>query len=255
MQDDETPVQVQSDAPAPAETAPAPNIEADVQASETPEAAVANEEAPVNATETVEEKLYAGKYKSAEDLEKAYLSAQSEASRISQEKAELSKILADAFAAEPAPVTQAGTEAAYDDYEETTPNSNNANDVVTRDLSVLKFVVSNPDADGAAMMEVLKNDPLVANINGYDAKLKYAYAISQNTGKPKAVAEAVAQAQVQTQAKIAEKQAAQVESATKQSPPTTEEPLTQEQIRSALKDDKAFGEILKKRKGFSNYIS
>jgi hypothetical protein len=248
--DIETQTQGEDVAPVITDTAATPTSEADVQVIETPQAAEA-QEATVNATDTVDEKLYAGKYKSIEDLEKSYTELQSKYGQTTSEKAELSRILADAFAAEPTVQQPAPT---YDEYDEPAP-TNNSNDVVTRDLSVLKFVVSNPDADGAAMMEVLKSDPLVANINGYDAKLKYAYAISQNTSKPKAVAEAVAQAQVQTQAKFVEKQAAQVESASKQSPPTEEEPLTRAQIQSALRDDKSFADLLKKRQGFSNYIS
>ncbi len=249
---DETQAQVQSVAPVTTETAPAPNSEADVQVNETPEAAVA-QEATVNAEETVEEKLYAGKYKSVEDLEKAYKSASSEATRISQEKAELSRILADAFVADPAPAPAVA--ASYDDYEDESAPSANPNEEVTRKLAVMEFAMAYPDADGAAVLQILNSDPLVKQINGYEAKLKYAYAISQNTAKPKVVEEAVKQAQVQTQAKIAEKQAAQVESASKQSPPTQEEPLTREQIREAMKNDGAFGELLKKRPGFKNYLS
>lgn len=247
---DETPVQVQSDAPAPADTAPAPNIEADVQANETPEAAVA-QEATVNAEDTVaESKLYAGKYKSVEDLEKSYTELQSKFTSTASEKAELSKILADAFASEPEPAIAAQPD--YEDYQEEPAKPDNA---VSRDLSVLKFVMSNPDADGAAMNEVLKNDPFVSQINGYEAKLRYAHAISQNTAKPKVVEEAKRQTQIETQAKFAEKQAAQVESASVQSAPPIEEPLTREQIQAAMRNDKSFGELLKKRPGFSNYLS
>lgn len=248
--DIETQTQGQDVTPVVTDTVTSPASSADVQAIETPNAAVA-QEATVNAEDTVaESKLYAGKYKSVEDLEKSYTELQSKFTSTASEKAELSKILADAFASEPEPVVTAQPD--YDEYQEETSKPDNA---VTRDISVLKFVMSNPDADGAAMNEVLKNDPFVAQINGYEAKLRYAHAISQSTAKPKAVEEAKRQTQIETQAKFAEKQAAQVESASKQSPPTQEEPLTREQIQSALRDDKSFGELLKKRPGFSNYLS
>jgi len=248
--DNDTPAQVQVDAPTQVDTAPAPTIEADVQAIETPEAAVA-QEATVNATDTVEEKLYAGKYKSIEDLESAYKNAESKLGSVTSQKAELSRILADAFAADP--VAQVA-EPVYNEYEEE-PTAPASNDVYGRKIAVMEFSMSHPDADGEAMMEVIKNDPAAQRIADYDAKLKYAYAMSQISAKPKAVEEAVRQAQAQTQTKIAEKQAAQVESASKQSPPTTEEPLTKEQLRSMLKDDKSFNDILKKRPGFQNYVS
>jgi len=247
--DNDTPTQVQSDAPVIADTAPAPNSEADLQANETPEAAEA-QEAPVNAEETVEEKLYAGKYKSPEDLEKSYIELQSKFSSTTQQKAELSRILADAFAEPAAPQVQTP---AYDDYEEDSP-AQKPDDVYGRKIAVMEFSMSHPDADGAAILEVLKNDPATRNMPDYETKLKYAYAISQNTARPKAVEEAAKQSQTQAQVKYAEKQAAQVESASKQSPPTQEEPLTKEQLRDALKNDDSFGELLKKRKGFSNYI-
>ena len=248
--DDETQAQVQSEAPVNTETAPAPTSEADVQVNnETPKAAAA-QEATVNAEETVEQKLYAGKYKTPEELEKAYLSASSEATRISQERAELSKILADAFSEPVAPVAPT---ADYDDYEQE-PSTPKPDDVYGRKIAVMEFSMSHPDADGAAMLEVLKSDPAAQRIPDYETKLKYAYAMSRVTAQPKAVEEATKQAQIQAQVKMAEKQAAQVESASRQAPATQEEPLTKEQLRAALKDDKAFGDILKKRQGFSGYL-
>jgi hypothetical protein len=250
---DETPAQVQSDAPAPADTAPAPTNEADVQTNETPEAAVA-QETTVNAEDTVvESKLYAGKYKSVDEMEKAYTELQSKFTTTASEKAELSKILADAFTAETEPAVQ--TQTTSYDYETEELPASNPNDAVSRDLSVLKFVMSNPDADGAAMMKVLTTDPDVKQFPSYEAKLKYAYAISQNTAKPKAIAEAQTQARNETQVKIAEKQAAQVESASTQAPPTKEEPLTRDQLRQKLKSDDGFGEILKNKPGLAGFVS
>lgn len=244
--DDETPTQVQSEAPAAAETAPVPTSEADVQTTnDTPEVTQGEGEQSqeVKTEETVGETLYAGKYKTAEDLEKAYLSAQSEASRMANEKAELSKILSEAFTAdEPASV-----QTADDDYLEDAPNPLAREvEALKRNQAITDFIFANPNADGDAILKVLQTDPTAKDITSYEAKLRYAHAVSQNTAQPKVVEEAKKQAQVDTQAKIAEKQAAQVESASKQSPPTENEPLTPEQIRAASRDDKAFGDMLKK---------
>lgn len=248
--EDDTPTQVQSEAPAVADTAPVPTSEADLQANDTPEAAEV-QETTVNAEDTVEEKLYAGKYKTAEDMEKAYQELNAKFTTTTQQKAELSRILADAFA-EPAPAPAAAQD--YDEYVDDTPTANPVNDVVSRKVAIMEFAMSHPDADGAAMLEVINNDPATRNMPDYETKLKYAYALSQITAQPKVVEEATRQAQAQTQVKIAEKQAAQVESASRQAPPTQEEPLTKEQLRAALRDDKSFGDILKKRPGFQGFV-
>lgn len=247
---DETPQVVQSDAPAVADTAPASTNEADVQVtSETPEAAVA-QEATVNAEDTVvESKLYAGKYKSVDELEKSYKELNAKFTTTASEKAELSRILADAFS-EPAASVVADPVEDYQDEPVSSPNSE-----INRKVAVMEFAMAHPDANGAAMMEVLKSDPYIQKIDSYEAKLRYAHAISQNTSQPKVVEEAKKQAQDDTRVKIAEKQAAQVESASTQSPPTTEEPLTQDQLRQKLKSDDGFGEILKKKPGLQSFIS
>lgn len=246
---DETPTQVKSDAPVQTETAPAPNSEADLQVNNTTPEAAQGEGAPeLNATETVEEKLYAGKYKSAEDLEKAYLSAQSEASKMAGEKAELSRILSDAFAEAPVSQPQAQSQDDYGFQDESAQPVNREIEGLKRDQAVTSFIFSHPDADGAAIMEVLSKDPNVAHISTYQAKLNYAHAVSQNSTKSKTIEAARKQAQVDTQVKVAEKQAAQVESATKQAPTTKQEPLTREQIRAASHDDKLFAELMKKHK-------
>ena len=148
---------------------------------------------------------------------------------------------------------QQGT--SYDDFDEDQPSAPQVEPAVNRDIAVMKFVMANPEADGDAILKVINSDPFVKQLPSYEAKLKYAHAISRTDATPRVVEEAKKQAQAQAQVKYAEKQAAQVESASKQSPPTQEEPLTQEQLRSALRDDKAFGDILKKRPGFSKYVS
>lgn len=251
---DDTPVQVQSDAPAQADTAPVPNIEADVQANnETPEVAAA-QEATVNTTDTVEEtKLYAGKYKSVEEMEKAYTELQGKFTNTASEKAELSRILAEAFASEPVVPTPVQSNN-YDDYQEEIPSAPQDTSV-NRDIAVMKFVMGNPDADGKAILDIINTDPFVKDLPSYEAKLKYAHALSRNTAAPKVVEEARKQAVTETQVRIAEKQAAQVEPASTQSPPTQEEPLTRGQLRQALKDENGFNALLKKRDGFKPFVS
>lgn len=178
---------------------------------ETPEASQEVKESDVKAEETVEEKLYAGKYKSVEDLEKAYQSAQSEATKLSQDRAELSRLLEESFASPSEPVAQ--TEET-DSYEDVDPVRQEL-DGLKRDSAVSKFAFSHPDADGTVMNQVLQSDPMVKNIQGYEAKLEYAYLKSQNMTSKKAVEEATKKAAQQTQAKIVEKQTAQVETAGK----------------------------------------
>lgn len=173
-----------------------------------PEASQSQEDATgVNAEDTArEDKLFAGKYKTPEDLEKAYRELQSKATKDAMEKADLTKILNEAFM--PPATTQ---DTAYD-YRE---DDSSADDGVKRDIAVMKFTFAHPDANGEAMKEVLANDPMIKQINGHEAKLEYAYYRAQSMNQKKAIAEAQKQAQVQTQAKIAEKQTAQVETARK----------------------------------------
>lgn len=185
---------------------------------DTPEATQGNVEAQeattpaTNAEDTVQEKLYAGKYKTPEDLEKSYKELESKFGQTTNEKAELTRILNEAFApAQPAPAAPVDTADVYADE----PTINNQDDPTKRDVAVLKFTISHPDADGGEMQKVLANDPLINQINGYEAKLEYAYAKAQALNAGKSVAQATKQAQADTQAKIVEKQTAQVEGATK----------------------------------------
>lgn len=208
--DDET--QTTGDvAPAQAETANAQASEADVQTNnDAPEAPSEVKESDVKATETAEEKLYAGKYKTVEELEKAYTSANSEASKMSQEKAELTRILNDAFAS-PEPVAQETEEDVYAE----SPTSNPEFEKIKQDNAIIKFALAHQDADGEAMNKIIATDPMISQITGPEAKLEYAYLQSKNMSQPKAIEEAKKEGQVQAQVKIAEKQTAQVETSRK----------------------------------------
>lgn len=179
--------------------------------SEAPEATQPNEEtAEVKAEDKAEEKLIAGKFKSVEDLEKSYQELESRFSRETSDKAELAKLLQDTFV-QPQEPTQK-----VDEYMEEPDPVNQKIEKLERDGAVSKFVFAHPDADGGAVNEILSTDPMVNNINGYEAKLEYAYLKSKNMSSPKAIEEATKKATTQAQVKIAEKQTAQVESASKQ---------------------------------------
>lgn len=157
-----------------------------------------------------EEKLFAGKYKTVEDLEKSYKELESSFGKKTNEYAELTKILNEAFI----PPEPAAEDTAYDDPGESAA----ATDPLKRKVTLLEFALTHSDADGEAMKKVLAEDPLVSKINGDDAKLEYAYYRAKSLTMETNVAEAQRQAQVQTHAKIAEKELAKVESVTKTEP-------------------------------------
>lgn len=163
----------------------------------------------VKAEDTAEERLYAGKYKTAEDMEKAYQELSSKFTNTSQEKAELTRILNEAFVS-PEP-TQGSDTDSYD-LEESDPATVRM-EALERKSAVQSFILSHNDADPASMQKVLSEDPLVSQISGHEAKLEYAYLRSQSLSSKQAIAEAEKRGADQTQAKIAEKQVAQVESA------------------------------------------
>jgi hypothetical protein len=176
------------------------------QTNETPEATQQTEgTAEVKATDTVEEKLYAGKYKSVEDLENAYRNAESKLGQTTSEKAELARILNDAFAE---PVGQ--TTAQEEPYDEPDPSARRWEQLETRQ-AITEFLLSHDDANPADLDKVLKTDPIVSQITTPQARLEYAYLRSQNMAQGKAIAEAEKKGAEATQAKIAEKQVAQVE--------------------------------------------
>lgn len=219
-------------------SAPEAQSEASTQVNEAPEAASASQEADVNATDTVEDKLYAGKYKSVEDMEKAYTELQSKFGQTTSEKAELSRILNEAFT----PTQQA--QEAVDDYSESDP-VNQEIETLKRTTAVQGFIMNHQDANPAEMQKILSEDPLVRQISGHEAKLEYAYLRSQNMGHSKAVAEAKKTAASATQAKIVEKQTAQVE-AVKTSEQTDE--------KSELKGRMASGSYEEREKARREYI-
>lgn len=222
-------------------SAPADEIVTSTQTEATPEATQPQENtAEVNAEDTVSERLYAGKYKSVEDLEKSYQELNSKFSSTSQEKAELSRILNEAFSTPAAEETPAYGEENYD-------TGNPREDARDRDIALLKFTMAHQDANGADMAQVLKTDPYVNNIQSYDAKLEYAYLKAQNTARDRALADAQKKGAQEVEAKFVEKQAAQVETARTQAPPTGNEELSKDQLRNVLKDDKAFDELMQKR--------
>jgi hypothetical protein len=176
--------------------------------------------AEVNADDTAQDKLFAGKYKTVEDMEKAYQELNSTFTKTSQEKAELSRILTEAFgdtsAAQSGATVQPSSDYNYDDDNQTPVQSQDTG--VQRDLAIMKFMYMHEGADPAAIKEVLSTDPLVSSINGYEAKLEYAYLRSQNMVQSKTIATAKKEAAQATQTKIAEKQAAQVEQSSKSEP-------------------------------------
>lgn len=185
--------------------------EASTQTNEAPEATQTVEEKQteeVNATDTAD-KLYAGKYKTPEDMEKAYKELESKFGRETSEKADLTRILNEAFTPPEAPQAQV-----EDDYEESNPLTEKV-ERMERQSAVQGFIFTHPDANGSAMNEVLGKDPIIQQIQGHEAKLEYAYLKSQNMSSAKAIAEAQKTAANQAQTKIVEKQAAQVETARK----------------------------------------
>lgn len=224
MQDD-TQVTGNSDAPAQdaqptADTATTQTNEADVQVTnETPEATQdkqgENKSLEVSAEDTApEERLYAGKYKSVEEMEKAYGELNSKATRDAQEKAELARILNESFSTPEPQAQQQQDDGGYDEYQQPDPVAQKL-DKLEQAQTVQNFIFAHPDADGKSMNEVLSGDPLAQTITDYNARLEYAYLKSQNMSSTKAIAEVKKQTANATQAKIVEKQAAQVESARK----------------------------------------
>lgn len=181
--------------------------------------------AEVEATDTAQEKLLAGKYKTVDDLEKSYKELESKYGREASEKAELTRILNDSFQA-PEPTQAQDTATELEEYGETNPLKAEI-DGLKRVTAVQNFVFTHQDADAAAMQKVLAEDSIVKQINGHEAKLEYAYLKSKNMAQPKAIAEAQKVAQAQAQAKVVEKQSAQVETASRASQVDAAELLTQ----------------------------
>lgn len=219
--------------------------ETSTQTNEAPEATPAQEEKQpeIKAEDTAEGKLYAGKYKTVEDMERAYQELNSKFTNTSQEKAELSRILNDAFMT-PEPQPQVAPQEEF--YQEES-NVNPEIEELKRKSAVQSFIIAHPDAEPETMQQILSDDPLIKQIQGHEAKLEYAYLRSQNMSKAKAIAEARETATQTTQAKVIEKQSAQVESARPQAQSVGEEELTQSQLRDTLRSDDAFNKLIDKK--------
>lgn len=235
---DETQTQGNVDTPAIADTVETPTSEAATQvndnapeATQTEATAQEAEATEVSATDTAEESLYAGKYKSVEDMEKAYKELQSKATRDAQEKAELTKILNDAFLTPEAdaPATVADTD---ETYGEEASSADPRIERLERQGAVSNFIMTHPDADGVTMNKVMAEDPLIASISGHEAKLEYAYLKSKTMTQTKVVQEAQQAGAQQAQAKMAEKQVAQVEAAAQSSGQIDEKAELQERMSS-----------------------
>lgn len=180
--------------------------EASVQTNtEAPEAAQETKEPVVGATDTAEDRLYAGKYKSVEDLEKSYQELNSKFTNTSQEKAELAKILNQAFETPESPET------ATDDYAESTDDPRIQKLEIK--TAIQDLIINDRNADIVKINEILNSDPLVKEISSIEGKLKYAHSQSKNMDTQKAIADAKQEATQATQSKIVEKQTAQVEPA------------------------------------------
>lgn len=204
------------------DTATIQNSAASESSQVAPEAAQTQEgSSEVKAEDTAqEEKLYAGKYKTVEDLEKSYKELESSYGRSKSEYADLTKILNEAFAS---PESTSATEASqnqdteYGYQDDDTAKQTQANPL-ERKVTVLEFSMTHQDADAEAMKEILMSDPLVNRINGDDAKLEYAYLRAKEKTSGKAIKEAERRAQEQAAVKVAEKEVAKVESASKSEP-------------------------------------
>lgn len=213
-----------ADVPAQADTTEQQPSEANEQQQQvTPEATQGTEEtqevstAEVKAEDTVEETLLAGKYKSPEDLERAYKELESKFGKETSEKAELSRILNETFLA-PEVTLEATTDTdEYGGYDEPNPVIQEVEEL-KRKSAVQTFILSHSDADPQSMQQVLTTDPLVQQITGHEAKLEYAYLKSQGMTQQKAIADAEKKGAERTQVKMAEKTVAQVESAKKSAP-------------------------------------
>lgn len=235
-----------------ADTATSQDNLADVQVTnETPEATQGEGEKnqEVNAEDTApEERLYAGKYKSAEEMERAYTELQSKATKDAQEKAELARILNESFAAPEESQVQTADDYA-DDYQQPDPVAQKIA-TLERNQVASNFIFSHPDAVELSdtLGEVLKSDPTAQAIPDYNARLEYAYLKSKSLVSAKTIENAKKEATNQTIAKQAEKQAAQVETVRKQSEPVNDNnELTPDEIRSAARSDKGFDELIQKR--------
>lgn len=210
-------------------SAPVDQSEASTQTDEAPEATQVKEETPeLNATDKAEESLLLGKFKTPEELATAYQQLESKSTKDAMEKAELSRILNEAFV--PPEATPQATQTDADDFADEPNPLNQEIEALKRQTAVQGFIMNHQDADAASMQQVLSSDPLVKQISGHEAKLEYAYLKSQGMTQQKAIAEAEKKGAEQAHAKVAEKQTAQVETATKTAEQTDEKAELQERM-------------------------
>lgn len=184
-------------------------------------APAASEEPEAPSTETADptadsdsEGFLGGKYKTKADFEKAFKELQRDNQSNYAERAELSRALNEVLA-QPAPAEQQAEENPYDTPDPLTLKIQN----LERQQSFQSYLLTHPelsDEDMIAMTQVIKEDPMVAQIGSPEAKLEYAR--MKVASNPKTVEAAKKQAHTQAVAKVAEKQAAQVESAGKATP-------------------------------------
>lgn len=204
------------------DTAATQPSEADVQqVNEAPEVTQGTEAAEGTATaevsteDTAEDKLYAGKYKSVDDLEKSYKELESKYGKEAAEKAELTRVLNEAF-------SEVETETTDEGYQE--DSGDPRIEALERKTAVQDFILTHQDVDLGAMQEILANDPLISQLPGYEARLEVAYLKSKNMTTKQAIEEANKTAQKTAQENVLKREAAQVESATKA------EPVEEEQL-------------------------
>lgn len=210
--------------------------EAREQVSEAPEAnqSAGDTSSDVKAEDTAEEKLLAGKYKTVEDLEKSYVELQSSFSRTASEKAELTRVLTEAFTAPVAEAPSTEQDAFSDDSTSSDPRI----EKLERQTAIATFAIAHPDADGDAINNIIANDPLISSIQGTDARLEYAYLKSQNMASSKAIQEAQKKGAQAAQAKAAEKQIAQVETTQKPSIPVDENAELKQRMTTGSVEDR-----------------
>lgn len=181
------------------------------------------------AEDTAEERLLAGKYKTTEDLEAAYKQLESKFGHKSNQVAELNSALTESL--EQSQEAEVQTETESEEHQSTQPKvqPSASEDNRDRDIAVMKFVMTRGNEVSPEQTQeinkVLQSDPIVSQISTTEGKLEYAYQKSRNATNQQAMQKAQEEAQKETKAKMAEKEAAQVESGKKAEQPDGKEQL------------------------------
>lgn len=199
---------------------------------EAPDTNQGEEETGINGEDKAD-KLLAGTFKSTEELERAYKELRTKATKDAMQKAELAKTVNNTLSEQ--------TEGLYGDDHVAVKL-----DAMERSNAVNSFTITHPDANVAEVDSILRSDPVVQSIGTYEGRLEYAYLKSQNMATQKAVEEAGKKAAVQKEAKILEKQAAQVESSRKAEPEQDTDLLTQASTGSYEQREAARRELIRK---------